>query len=355
MIHFPKVLAASALLLLASCTSSDADGERASTADLLRLPGESHLANIRQLTFGGQNAEAYWSYDDSELIFQSTRDELECDQIFRIDVESGETSRVSPGGWTTCAFFLPQSERVIWASTHGASHACPPKPDRSRGYVWPLHADADIWISDRNGDNAAQLTNTPGYDAEATVSRDGTIVFTSIRSGDLELWTMQPDGSDLRQITGGLGYDGGAFFSNDGSKIVWRRTRFDSAEEKEEYRALLAQGLVRPSKMEIWVSDADGSNARALTDNGKANFGPFFTPDDKSVVFASNIGSESGRIFDIWMVSLDGGEPERITHNDESFDGFPMFSWDGSKLAFASNRNGSEHGETNVFVADWIP
>lgn len=324
-------------------------------ADPLRLPGERHLRNIRQLTFGGQNAEAYWSYDDSELIFQSSRGDLQCDQIFRIDVESGATQRLTPGGWNTCAFFLPGDERVIWASTLAASLDCPPKPDRSRGYVWPLYADADVYVSDRDGGNAVKLTDTPGYDAEATVSRDGRIVFTSIRSGDLELWSMLPDGSELRQITRGLGYDGGAFFSNDGSKIVWRRSRFDSDEERADYRALLAQGLVRPSKMEIWVANADGSEARQLTDNGKANFAPFFTPDDSAVLFASNMGSESGRVFDIWMMKLDGTGLERITQNDESFDGFPMFSWDGTKLAFASNRNGSEYGETNVFVADWVP
>jgi len=347
--RLPRVVALALIALSTACASSEP------APDLLRLPGETHLRNIRQLTFGGQNAEAYWSFDDRELIFQSTRGDLQCDQIFRIDVESGETTRVTPGGWTTCSFFLPDSERVIWASTHDASADCPPKPDRSRGYVWPLYDASDIWISDRDGANASKLTTTPGYDAEATVSRDGRIVFTSLRSGDLELWSMLPDGSELRQLTGGLGYDGGAFFSNDGSKIVWRRTRFDTPEEREEYRALLGQGLVRPSKMEIWVADADGGNARQLTDNGKANFAPFFTPDDSAVLFASNMGSASGRVFDIWMVKLDGTGLERITHNDESFDGFPMFSWDGKRLAFASNRNGGEEGETNVFVADWVP
>lgn len=331
-------------LFAGACATSD-----------LALPGETHLRNVRQLTFGGQNAEAYWSYDNSELIFQSSRGDLLCDQIFRIEVASGETTRLSAGGWNTCAFFLPGDEKVLWASTHASDMGCPPRPDHSKGYVWPIYADAEIYTANRDGSDLRNITNIPGYDAEATLSRDGKLIFTSMRSGDLELWTMKPDGSGARQITDRLGYDGGAFFSPDGSKIVWRSTRFDDNEERKEYIGLLREGLVRPSKMEIWVADADGSNAKQLTDNGKANFAPFFTPDGGSILFASNMGSESGRVFDIWMMKIDGTGLERITHNDESFDGFPMFSWDGKYLAFASNRNGSKHGETNVFVAEWQP
>ena len=327
----------------------------ACASDPLRLPGETHLRNIRQLTFGGQNAEAYWSYGDDELIFQSSRGDMQCDQIFRIDLATGEETRLSPGASNTCAFFIPGDEQVLWASTSSAGLECPPKPDRSKGYVWPIHADAEIYLSDRDGQDIRNISNSPGYDAEATISADGRVIFTSMRSGDLELWTMNPDGSDVRQITDRLGYDGGAFFSPDGSKIVWRRTRFDGNEERKEDIELLKNGLVRPSKMEIWVADADGRNARQLTDNGKANFAPFFTPDGESILFSSNMGSRSGRVFDIWMVNLDGTGLERVTHNEESFDGFPMFSWDGKYLAFASNRNGSEEGETNVFVAEWIP
>lgn len=319
------------------------------------LPGETHLASVRMLTFTGQNAEAYWSFDDSELIFQATFGDLECDQIFLLDVASGAVRQITNTGRTTCPYFLPDSDRVLFASTHESSPDCPPDPDRSQGYVWPLH-DYDIYTADRDGGHLVNITNSPdSYDAEATVSRDGRIVFTSDRTGDLELWTMAQDGSDLRQITNRPGYDGGAFFSPDGTRLVWRSSRFDDEAAEADYRRLLGERLVRPSKMEIWVADADGSNARQLTDNGRANFAPYFTPDGSHVLFSSNIGDPRGRIFEIWMVPAAGGEPTRVTHNGESFDGFPMFSWDGTKLAFCSNRFGAEPGDTNVFVADWRP
>lgn len=319
------------------------------------LPGESHLTNVRMLTFGGQNAEAYWDFDDSHLILQSTREGIDCDQIFIMDVATGEVSQLTDSGRTTCAYFLPDSDRVLFASTHEASEACPPEPDRSMGYVWAVYDGYDVYTAERDGSGLVNITNHPGYDAEATVARDGRIVFTSDRSGDLELWSMNADGGDLVQLTDEPGYDGGAFYSLDGSMICWRRSRFDTPEEVADYERLLTQGLVRPSKMELWVMNADGTGKRQVTDNGKANFGPFFTPDGGSLLFSSNLGSESGRIFDIWMVDLDTGDLERITHNGESFDGFPMFSWDGRRLVFASNRYNAVQRETNVFIADWVP
>ncbi len=319
------------------------------------LPGEDHLSNVRQLTFGGQNAEAYWSFDDSMLILQSKRGDLECDQIFIMDVETGESRQITSEGRTTCAFFLPGDERVLYASTHAAGPDCPPEPDRSQGYVWPLYAGYDIYTADLQGGDRRNITNMPGYDAEATVHPDGRIVFTSIRSGDLELWTMDAEGGNLRQLTFGTGYDGGAFLSPDGTKLVWRASRFDTPEEEQAYFALLRRGLVRPSKMEIFVADADGSDPRQLTDNGRANFAPYFTAGSDAILFSSNMNDPRGRIFDIWMMDLDGGNPQRVTHNDESFDGFPMFSWSGRRLAFASNRFNAVEGDTNVFVADWTP
>ncbi len=319
------------------------------------LPGEHHLRNVQQFTFGGENAEAYWSFDDRYLIFQSTRDDLGCDQIFTLELATGEVVQLTNEGRTTCAYFLPGSDRVLFASTHATSPDCPPVPDRSMGYVWPLYPGYEIYTAERDGSGLVNITNSGGYDAEATVSRDGRIVFTSDRSGDLELWSMESDGSDLRQLTDTPGYDGGAFFSRDGSKLVWRASRFDDPETEREYFRLLGRGIVRPSEMEIFVADADGGNARQLTDNGAANFAPFFTPDGRSILFSSNVGDPGGRIFDIWKIGVDGTGLEQVTHNGESFDGFPMFSWCGAKLAFSSNRNAAAPYDTNVFVAEWRP
>lgn len=344
-----------AALALAGCA---AEGERdvagpAARGPDLALPGEDHLENVRQLTFGGQNAEAYFAFDDSALIFQSTRGDLECDQIFVLDLETGEQRRLTSEGRQTCGYFLPGNERVLFASTRSAGPGCPPEPDRSMGYVWPLYESYEIYVADADGSDPVNVTNSPGYDAEATVSRDGRVVFTSIRSGDLELWTMDADGSELRQLTDEAGYDGGAFFSRDGRRIVWRASRFEDDEERTAYFDLLDRGLVQPSRLDVYVMDADGGNVRRLTDNGKANFAPFFTPDGDAVLFASNMADPKGRIFDIWRIGVDGTGLERITHNP-SFDGFPMFSWDGRRLVFASNRNNTEPYETNVFIADWV-
>jgi len=318
------------------------------------LPGEKHLSNIRQITFGGENAEAYWSFDDRFLIFQSTRDDLECDQIFTLEVATGELTQLTNSGRTTCAFFLPNSDRVLFASTHAVSSECPPVPDRSKGYTWPLYNGYEIYTAERDGTGLVNISESMGYDAEATVSQDGNIVFTSDRSGDLELWSMNSEGGELKQLTNTPGYDGGAFFSRDGTKLVWRASRFDDAGEEAEYFRLLDEGIIRPSHLEIFVADADGRNVRQLTNNGAANFGPFFTPDGESVVFSSNMGDPRGRVFEIWKVDIDGKNLEQITHNGESFDGFPMFSWCGARLAFASNRNAAVPHDTNVFISDWI-
>ncbi|HZL99758.1 MAG TPA: hypothetical protein VFD43_05845 [Planctomycetota bacterium] len=318
------------------------------------LPGETHLRDVQQLTFGGQNAEAYWSWDDSALSLQVTAAEGGCDKICILDVETGQLTRITQTGRQTCAYFLPGDERILFASTHESSPDCPPEPDRSQGYVWPLF-DYDIYVAGRDGSGARNITRTPGYDAEATVGSDGRIVFTSARSGDLELWTMDADGGDLRQLTHSVGYDGGAFFSADGTRLVWRAGRPQTPEDVAEYQDLLGRGLLRPTHLEIWVGDADGGNAYQLTDNGKANFAPYFTPDGRGVIFASNLLDERGRAFEIWRIDLDGSGLERITHDPSGFNAFPMFSRDGKRLVFSSNRNGSVPHETNVFVAEWVP
>jgi Tol biopolymer transport system component len=325
----------------------------------LSYPGERHLANIRQLTFGGENAEAYWSEDGKQLIFQSTRPPFDCDQIFVLDVDRPETAPrlVSTGkGRTTCAYFIPKSDRIVYSSTHLGSARCPTPPDQSHGYVWGLFPDFDIFSSKADGTDVERMTATPGYDAEATVSTDGRkIVFTSVRDGDLEIYTMASDGSNVRRITNRPGYDGGPFFSDDGEWIVYRNSEPKTEAALLDFRALLAKGLIRPTTLEIRVMRSDGSDDRPVTSNGAANFAPFFFRGGHDrIVFCSNLADPKKRNFDLWTVRSDGTGLERITYNP-TFDGFPMFSPDGKRLAFCSNRHNAKPGETNVFVADWVP
>ncbi len=323
--------------------------------DPLKLPDEVHLKNIKQLTFGGENAEAYFSLDGTKLSFQKTGRGDECDQIYTMDLEGNLIGRVSTGkGKTTCAYYMPNGKDVIFASTHLGGHECPPKPDFSQGYVWAIDNTYDIFVTNEDGRNLRQLTYEKGYDAEATVSLTGDkVVFTSTRNGDLDIYTMDLDGSNVKQLTDELGYDGGPFFSADGTKIIYRKTKFQSEEEKQDYKRLLKQGLIRPGQLEIWVMDADGSNKRQVTDNGAANFAPYFFPDGERILFCSNLADPKGRNFDIYMINLDGTGLERVTYFD-AFDGFPIFSPDGKKLVFCSNRNNELENETNVFICDWV-
>lgn len=328
----------------------------------LHDPRETHLKNVRQLTFGGQNAEAYWSFNGEKLIFQRADDEHPADRIYTMKADGSERRMVSTGtGRTTCAFFLPGDREIIFSSTHGHSPDVPPPPDRSQGYVWAVYPTFAIWRANADGSNlrpffpkSVRTGREVGYNAEATVSPDGKkIIFTSTRDGDLELYSMNIDGTGLRRLTNKLGYDGGAFFSPDSRRIVWRAGYPQSDAEAEEYKSLLKQNLVKPSRMEIWVADADGKNARQVTNNGAANFAPFFTPDGKKILFASNQGDPSRRTFELYLINTDGTGQERVTYGQQ-FDSFPMFSPDGKRLVWASNRNGKNR-ETNIFVADWIP
>jgi Tol biopolymer transport system component len=334
-------------VLLAGCSTS--------VNDTLRDPREVHLSNIRQMTFGGENAEAYWSPDGEELVFQSTRPGLACDQIFRMPVsDPAALTMVSTGeGRTTCAYFTSDNERIIYSSTHAHSKECPAPPDHSQGYVWPIYNSYQIYSVKPDGSDLQALTDTPAYDAEATVcSKDGSIIFTSTRDGDLDLYHMDVDGQNVRRLTDTPGYDGGAFFSRDCSKIVWRASR-PAGEALEDYQRLLSQGLIRPGELEIFVANADGSDVRQVTYLGGASFAPFFTPDANRILFSSNHHDEMGREFDIFAISVDGTGLEQITYSP-GFDGFPMFSPDGKSLAFGSNRNQANPGDTNVFVADWV-
>lgn len=325
-------------------------------SDSLIYPQEKHLKNMQMLTNGGENAEAYFSFDDSKIIFQSTG-EYECDQIFIMNTDGSGKHLVSTGkGRTTCSYFYPDGKSILYASTHMGGDNCPQKPDHSKGYVWALYADYDIYKANVDGSNPVKLTDVKAYDAEATISPKGDkIIFTSTRNGDIDLYSMNLDGSDVKQLTNITGYDGGAYYSYDGTMIVFRASRFDDPAKLKEYQDLLATGLIRPGMLEIYVMDADGTNIRQVTNNGSANFGPYFFPDGKRVIYCSNQNDPKGRNFDLYMINVDGTGNERVTYND-TFDGFPMFSLHdgGKKFVFCSNRFNAKQGETNVFICDWV-
>ncbi len=352
-----------ALLLLAACQSGRPQAATAPTEPLSSIyptayasnPAEPHLRNLRMITHAGENAEAYFSADGRQLIFQATIPGVSrCDQIFTMNVDGSNARMVSSGkGRTTCAYFFPSGNRIVYSSTQEVSADCPTPPDMSKGYVWGLY-DFDIFAAAADGSGMRRLTDRPGYDAEATVSRDGRhIIFTSTRDGDLDLYTMNADGSNVKRLTSEPGYDGGAFYSADGTKIVYRAHHPKDPKALADYQALLRQNLVRPTTLDIYVMDADGTNRRQLTSNAAANFAPFFHPDGKRVIFSSNVGDPRGRDFDLYMVNVDGTGLKQITASPD-FDGFPMFSPDGKTLVFASNRGAVTAGDTNIFLADWV-
>lgn len=333
-------------------------------ADSIHYSDERHFKNVLQLTVGGDNAEAYWSYDDKQIIFQRTnpKEGLLCDHMFvgslPADIATPFTYKmVSSGkGRVTCGYFMPDNKHIVYASTHLGGDSCPPTPDRSKygnKYIWPVYASYDIFMADLNGNIIEQLTNTPGYDAEATLSPDGKkMLFTSIRNGDLDLYIMDLKTKKVKQITNELGYDGGAWFSPDGKKIVWRASRPKGDSAVTEYKQLLADGLVAPTRMEVFIADADGNNVKQVTNLGQANWAPNFTPDSKHIIFCSNHEYKRGFPFNMYLVNFDGTGLEKISR-DKGFDAFPMFSHDGKKLIFSSNRNNGGTRDTNVFVADW--
>ncbi|QBN18460.1 M20/M25/M40 family metallo-hydrolase [Flavobacterium nackdongense] len=324
---------------------------------------EKHLKNIQKLTFGGDNAEAYFSPNSQLLTMQVSNPKagIPCDQIFLYDLQSNTYSSdnlklISTGkGRTTCSYFMPDGKHILYASTHAASNECPAPPKPKDGkYLWAVYPEFDIYMADLTGKIVKQLTNSPGYDAEAVVSPDGKkIAFTSSRSGDLELWTMDIDGTNLKQITNGLGYDGGSFFSHDSKKLVFRSSRPKTEKDIAEYKALLKENVVMPTEMEIYTCNVDGSNLKQITQLGKANWAPFFHPSDKKIIFSSNHHSTRGYDFQLYMIDIDGENLEQITWESE-FNAFPMFSPDGKKLVFSSNRQQNAARETNVFIADWI-
>ena len=328
----------------------------AATAAAQQMPPEgAHLKNVKQITHGGQNAEAYWAPDGKRLVFQSTREPYQCDQIFVMNDDGSGLRLVSTGkGRTTCGYFLADNKHVVYASTHEAGEACPPPADRSKGYVWPVYSSYDVYVATDEGKDLKKLTDAPGYDAEATVNwKTGKIVFTSLKTGDLELWEMKADGSGKKQLTSMAGYDGGAFYSRDGKRIIWRATDRSNAAAMERYKALIREDLTEPMKMEVMIAGADGKNAKQLTHFGCASFAPTFTPDGKKILFASNKHNCDGRKFELFMMNTDGSDVKQIT-NFGGFVSFAEFSPDGKRLVFASDWQAKSRYEFNIFVADWV-
>ncbi len=313
-----------------------------------------HISNIRQLTFGGSNAEAYWSPDGKRLVFQSTRDGRDCDQIYIMNADGSGVRMVSTGkGRTTCGYFLPDNKTFVYASTHLGGAGCPPPPDRSKGYVWPVYPTYDLFVATDSGQILRQLTKEPGYDAEVTVNwKDRKLVYTSMASGDLDLWSMNLDGSNKKQLTHEVGYDGGGVFSRDGKKLVWRGNHPKTPEALEAYKKLLADNLTTPMKMELYLADADGKNVKQLTNYGCASFAPTFSPDGRKILFSSNKNRCDSREFELFLMDTDGNNVEQVT-SFGGFTAFPEFSPDGKQIVFISDRNAKQRYEFNVFVADW--
>lgn len=321
----------------------------------LRYEGEIHLGKIRRLTTSGENAEGYFGFGGDRIVYQATFGDMGCDQIFELDLISGARRMVSTGtGRTTCSYFLPGDEKVLFASTHASADDCLPSPDFSQGYVWKIYPQYDLWVRDLKTWELTPLAHAPGYDAEAVVSPDGKkIVFTSRRNGDLDLYLMDIDGSNLEQLTTKKGYDGGAFFSPDSKKIVWRAYYPEGEEETARYDALLADDSIEPMALQIYTMDLESREVTQVTDNGAANFGPYWHPDGERIIYCSNQDDPQGRDFNLYLIGADGSNNKRITYCD-SFDGFPMFSRDGKRLIFASNRQGETPRNTNLFIAEWL-
>ncbi len=343
-------------LILAAAISAAAPPVRAQINSASKPePGGTHLANIRQLTNTGTQAEAYFSADGQWITFQSTREGRTCDQQYVMKTDGTQFKRISNGdGKTTCGWFLPDGKKLLFASSDANEKLCPPKLDPSKGYVWGLDP-FDIYSVNRDGSNLKRITSYNTYTAEGVISPDGTrMVFTSLKDGDLDIYTMNVDGSDVKQLTRQAGYDGGPWWSPDGKKIAYRAYHPTDPAELKDYQDLLKQKIVRPNKMELWVMNADGSDQRQITHLGGANFGPSWTHDGTRLIFSSNYKNPRSGNFDLYMIGIDGNGLEQIT-TDEGFDGFPMFSPDGKKLIWASQRANSKSMDVNLFIADFKP
>jgi Tol biopolymer transport system component len=353
------------VVMLSFKSVNGVDKKTASTNDTILYPDEQHFKNIQQLTFGGDNAEAYFSFDGKWLIFQKTyaKEGIPCDQMYiaKVPTKTGEKftpKLVSTGkGRTTCGAFMKDGKHIIYASTHLGSSDCPPIPDRSKygnKYIWPLYDSYDIFMADLNGKIVKQLTSSKGYDAEATLSPDGKkMLYTSTKDGDIDMYVMDLKTGKEIKVTNLMGYDGGGWFSPDGKKLIWRASRPKTEAEIKEYKELLAQGLVAPTNMEVWIANADGTNAKQVSSFGQANWAPAYMPDNKRIIFASNHEYKRGFPFNLYTMNEDGTNLTKVSR-DKGFDAFPMFSPNGKKIVFCSNRNNGGTRDTNIFIADWV-
>ncbi|MBI4925202.1 MAG: PD40 domain-containing protein, partial [Bdellovibrio sp.] len=317
----------------------------------LKFSEERHFKSISQLTFGGTNAEAYWSYDGKWLTFQhkgkgillKNGRELQCDQIFTIRSDGSDVQQISNGkGRTTCSYFFPENDRILFSSTFAFDENCPPRPDMSRGYVWPVYPTYMFYSTTLTGQDLKLLEpNSPkSYNAEMVTCYNGAVLFTSDRIGDLELYSAKLDKkntkiTNIKRLTYSVGYDGGGVFSPDCMQIAWRASRLKTKSEISDYKELLKNHLVRPTALEIWTANTDGSQKRQVTNLGVASFAPAFTHDGKKIIFSANSHDPKGRQFDLYLINLDGSGLEQITFS-KSFDSFPMFSPDGKYLSFSS-------------------
>ncbi len=363
-ISFLAVLSILIISLVSFTKNSGFRSKNISQNDSLLFEGEKHFANMQQLTFGGDNAEAYFSFDGKWIIFQKTylKEGIPCDQMYIGKVpnkgEKFEPKLISTGkGRTTCGAFLKDGKHVVFASTHLEDNDCPPVPDRTKygnKYIWPLYSSYDIFMADLDGKIVKQLTNSKGYDAEATISPDGKkMLYTSTKDGDIDLYVMNLKTGKEKRITTALGYDGGAWFSPDGKKIIWRASRPKTEAEVKEYKELLAENLVAPTNMEVFIADVNGNNVKRVTSFGNANWAPAYMPDNKRIIFASNHQSKRGFPFNLFIINEDGSGLQKISA-EKSFDAFPMFSPDGKQIIFCSNRNNGGTRDTNIFIADWV-
>ncbi|MCG7956213.1 MAG: hypothetical protein JAY91_11880 [Candidatus Thiodiazotropha endolucinida] len=328
---------------------------------VLKKSDDRHMSNLTQLTFEGDNGEAYFSFDGKQLIYQSNRGGFECDKIWTMDIDGSNKTMVSPDhGAHTCAFFQPGEQQIVFASTSHLQGSCPKKPDLPSHirYAWPLHP-YDIYRANADGSGLTALTDNPKYDAEPIVSADGKwIVFGSQREGDFDIYRMDVDGGNVQRLTDTEGYDGGPWISPDSTKIVWRAWHPTSAAEKAQWQENMKQDYVQSTPLDIWVMNADGSNKIRLTDNGATNWAPSWHPDGKRIVFSSNMDDwrddykTYGHNFELYLINSDGSGLERITYN-KIFDSFPMFSPNGKKIVFGSNRNPDKPRATDIFIADW--
>jgi Tol biopolymer transport system component len=342
----------SIILLLNSCGVIDEPKQRNVRKAQLYY-GEDHLTKVTQLTFTGENTQASFSPDNKNIIFQSTRNRLRCDAIFRMHSDGSDISQISSGkGIASSAVISPDNNSIIYSSTQKVDYQCPSKPEYSKAYSWLLYSSYDLFKDELTGGSDERIIKSSSYDGGAVYSPKGDkIIFSSGRTGDLELYIANSDGNNVKQLTNIDGYDGDAVFSRDGKYIVWRASR-PKGNDLHDYRYQLSQGIIKEGKFEIFMMKLAGGKPIQLTNNGATNFSPSFDPNSNNIIFSSNMSQKDGRNYDIYTLNLKTRKLERITYYS-GFDGYPVFSSDGKKLLFTSSRNFRYKAEKNIFIVNW--